>query len=240
MRPGRNGPCPCGSGRRYKHCCGALGATAAEESARPLDIGALVVLIEQDRPAEAEHHAQLLLQGSPDSGRLWKILSVALMRQGKDALPALRRAAELLPDDAQLLIAAGNALCTGGRARESLALFQRAIEIDPRSSEAHNNLGNALQELGECAAAVGCYRQALAISPDDAETHCNLSNALRRLRQLPEAIACSERAIALAPGLSIAHNNLGLALAALPASRGTEPALRGGAEQSRQRAGGAW
>ena len=146
------------------------------------------------------------------------------MRQGKDALPALRRAAELLPDDAQLLIAAGNALCTGGRARESLALFQRAIEIDPRSSEAHNNLGNALQELGECAAAVGCYRQALAISPDDAETHCNLSNALRRLRQLPEAIACSERAIALAPGLSIAHNNLGLALAAL--GRGAQAVAR--------------
>ncbi|HNJ08571.1 MAG TPA: SEC-C metal-binding domain-containing protein [Plasticicumulans sp.] len=22
-RPGRNEPCPCGSGRKYKHCCGA-------------------------------------------------------------------------------------------------------------------------------------------------------------------------------------------------------------------------
>jgi FkbM family methyltransferase len=25
---GRNGPCPCGSGRKFKHCCGAYGATA--------------------------------------------------------------------------------------------------------------------------------------------------------------------------------------------------------------------
>jgi hypothetical protein len=23
LRPGRNSPCPCGSGRKYKHCCGA-------------------------------------------------------------------------------------------------------------------------------------------------------------------------------------------------------------------------
>ncbi|MGI6100528.1 MAG: SEC-C metal-binding domain-containing protein, partial [Kiritimatiellia bacterium] len=21
--PGRNAPCPCGSGRKFKHCCGA-------------------------------------------------------------------------------------------------------------------------------------------------------------------------------------------------------------------------
>jgi uncharacterized protein len=27
-RPGRNAPCPCGSGRKYKHCCGASGGPA--------------------------------------------------------------------------------------------------------------------------------------------------------------------------------------------------------------------
>ena len=25
MKPGRNDPCPCGSGKRYKHCCGQVG-----------------------------------------------------------------------------------------------------------------------------------------------------------------------------------------------------------------------
>src|ERR1700733_16124869 len=29
MKPGRNDPCPCGSGRKYKHCCGLLPAAAA-------------------------------------------------------------------------------------------------------------------------------------------------------------------------------------------------------------------
>lgn len=31
MKPGRNDPCPCGSGRKYKHCCGK-----AESNANPL------------------------------------------------------------------------------------------------------------------------------------------------------------------------------------------------------------
>ena len=32
-KPGRNDPCPCGSGRKYKHCCGAAGAGQANTAA---------------------------------------------------------------------------------------------------------------------------------------------------------------------------------------------------------------
>src|SRR5882672_6550540 len=28
VKPGRNQPCPCGSGKKYKHCCGSIVATA--------------------------------------------------------------------------------------------------------------------------------------------------------------------------------------------------------------------
>ncbi len=30
MKPGRNDPCPCGSRRKFKHCCGGIGAAAPE------------------------------------------------------------------------------------------------------------------------------------------------------------------------------------------------------------------
>ena len=33
MKPGRNEPCPCGSGKKYKHCCLVAGAAPASESA---------------------------------------------------------------------------------------------------------------------------------------------------------------------------------------------------------------
>ena len=46
-RPGRNEPCHCGSGRKYKHCClakdeaaaaAARAKTAAESAAEPADV----------------------------------------------------------------------------------------------------------------------------------------------------------------------------------------------------------
>ena len=102
MNPGRNDPCPCGSGKRYKHCCGvvasapapvaatvaapasASGATAAAPN--PREITALVRLIEQDQVLEAERQARALLTIYPDAGILWKILSVALTRREQDPL----------------------------------------------------------------------------------------------------------------------------------------------------------
>ena len=35
MKPGRNDPCPCGSGKKYKHCC--LNAGTAQAAA-PTDL----------------------------------------------------------------------------------------------------------------------------------------------------------------------------------------------------------
>ena len=63
--------------------------------ANPREIGGLVLLISQSRFGEAEHQARGLLAMNSDDGMLWKILSVALLRQRKDALPALRRTRDL-------------------------------------------------------------------------------------------------------------------------------------------------
>ncbi len=67
----------------------------------PRQIGALVALVNQERLSEAEHQARTLLTMHPNAGMLWKILGVALMRQGKDALQALRRTTDLMPHDAE-------------------------------------------------------------------------------------------------------------------------------------------
>jgi hypothetical protein len=47
----------------------------------------LVGLVDQNHLSEAEHQCRTLLVTHPGAGMLWKILSVALMRQGKDAQP---------------------------------------------------------------------------------------------------------------------------------------------------------
>jgi tetratricopeptide (TPR) repeat protein len=89
---GRNDPCPCGSGQKYKRCCGPRAAAAAERTAtdraaalaRPtqrfapataiggeddgLDDASNVVidLINAGRLDEAEHAAQELLERYPE------------------------------------------------------------------------------------------------------------------------------------------------------------------------------
>src|SRR6266850_4605458 len=102
VRPGRNEPCPCGSGQKFKHCCGRpvaampagahvgggaaaaratpvaarVGGTAAATAAAHLDAreaGALVDAVNKGRLGEAEQRAAALLRVHPASGILWKI-----------------------------------------------------------------------------------------------------------------------------------------------------------------------
>src|ERR1700721_3046111 len=102
---GRNDPCPCGSGKKYKRCCGLAGVEAARLRPRdagldPRDIGSLVAQANTGAHTAAERCARELLAKHPRAGILWKLLSVALLRRGKAALPELQQAALLMPDDA--------------------------------------------------------------------------------------------------------------------------------------------
>jgi len=195
MNPGRNDPCPCDSGKKFKKCCGqrgagtAFGATqrrsaaaslsyAREEALAPAETARLVALFDAGLFGELENRARELLKQYPYAGFVWKVLGVALKSQGKDALLALKKATELLPNDV----------------------------------ESYCNLALALQDLGQLDAAVANCRRALLIRPDYAEAHNNLSNALRELRQLDAAVASARRALEIKPDLAAAHHSLGVAL----------------------------
>jgi hypothetical protein len=126
VKPGRNEPCPCGSGTKYKHCCGlATAAKAAPGDLSAADISELVGLIGLNRPREAEVRAFTLLERHANAGMLWKILGVALMRQNKDALHTLRRTTELLPLDAEAHGNLGAYLCDRQLWRSSRAMSKR-------------------------------------------------------------------------------------------------------------------
>jgi len=196
MSPGRNDPCPCDSGIKFKKCCGQDGSDPAfnsatrkkrvaplhyyeqEEPVAPAEMNRLVSLFNLGRYEELESDARDLIKLYPYAGFVWKVLGVALKSQGKDALLALKKATELLPNDA----------------------------------ESHSNLALALQDLGQLDAAVASCRRALLIRPDYAEAHNNLSNALRELRQLDAAAASARRALEIKPGLAQAHHSLAVVL----------------------------
>jgi tetratricopeptide (TPR) repeat protein len=208
MNPGRNELCPCGSGKKYKRCCAMMPAASRQEMPDPREIGILVALIDQSRFGEAEQGARTLLARHPDAGMPWKLLSVALLRQGKEALQALRRTAELLPNDAEAHANLGAALHDQGRWAESLASLTKSLAIQPHDAQVLVDAANATKALGRAREAVALYEQALQSNPRSIEAHNNLGNAFLELGQLDAAAGCYGRALGVAPNDAQIHCNL--------------------------------
>jgi tetratricopeptide (TPR) repeat protein len=208
---GRNEPCSCGSGRKYKKCCGqgmpagrAPLAPGRRADPPPSQVSGLIALAQSGRHSKLEVKARELLVEFPNSGLLWKLLGSSEWLQGKDALPSLQRASELLPEDAEGHGNLGNAFRAAGLFDNALASQRRALALRPDYAEAHNNLGSALLDLGRLGEAIASFRRAIAIKPDFALAHCNLGNALM-LQNLPdEAESLCRRALELNPRLTAA------------------------------------
>lgn len=208
MRPGRGDPCGCGSGKKYKNCCEGKVATRSAAPS-PAEVDPLVALYNSGRYAELEGRARLLVGKYPDFGFGWNLLGGSLQMQGKNALSAFKKTAELMPGEADAHYNLGIALKRLGLLDEAIENYTRALKIKPDYAEALGNLGNALKDLGRLADAMDSYRRALSIKPDSAETHNSMGAALKDLGQLEEAVASYRRAVALKPNYADAHFNLG-------------------------------
>ena len=212
MPPGRNEPCTCGSGRKYKHCCGKTPADAAATKAPPPDAARAWALLRAGRPAESEAECERLLAGQPMLGQALLCLGLARQNQGKDALAALDSASRSLPSDADVHHLLGQALEDHGLLERAAESFGRATALRPEFADAHNDLGQVLVRLGRTDAAIASCQRALALRPQFAAAIGNLANARRAQGALAAAIAGYRRVIALEPGLAEAHRNLGSAL----------------------------
>ena len=176
------------------------------------EIGTLAALVDQGRLSEAEHRTRVLLAEHPDSGLLWKILGVALVRQDKDALQPLLRAAELVPLDAEAHRNLGGALYDRGQWAAALLSLQNALALYPDDVAALVEAGNASRALGRVAEAVPLYQAALRLDPGEVEAQNNLGNAFLELDRHKEAADCYRRALALKPDDAQILSNLGNAL----------------------------
>lgn len=94
MAIGRNEPCPCGSGRKYKRCCGAssrdsyrhpLEVDLADPEAR-FNLGR--ALVHAGRPRAALAHLRAALRIAPQAGEAWQWFADALAQLRFDACNA--------------------------------------------------------------------------------------------------------------------------------------------------------
>ncbi len=210
--PGRNDPCPCGSGKKFKRCCGInssashLNRSGAARQELIADGGkAAVGTAMRDDKAACLAEAQRNYQ-----------LGDTFAAQGKmgQATVYYERALRFKPDYAEVHSNLGLALATQGRTDQAVAHCQRAVALQPNSAKAHNNLGLALAAQGKIGQAVAHYQRAVVLQPIFPEAYNNLGIAHAAQGKIDQAVVYYERALKLKPDYAEAHNNLGNTLVA--------------------------
>jgi predicted O-linked N-acetylglucosamine transferase (SPINDLY family) len=179
---GRNDPCPCGSGRKFKHCHGGAQAAATPP------------------PALAPELAAALLGQA-----------AALQRAGRlqDAEALYRTVLDSQPQNAQALEGLGVLLLDDNRAEAALTLLGLAVRFAPQRPEAHYNHGCALIKAGRLAQAAQCFERALELRPDLLPAVSNLCNVYKYFGRVDEALSLLRGALAPRAAEDAAlHSNL--------------------------------
>ncbi len=146
-------------------------------------------------------------------GPAWAELGFAqlLASDAQGALTSMRKAAELLPDEPEVVSALGAALLATGHKDEALPQFARAVALDPGSAPRRGNLGAVELMMGRVNDAVQSFEVAARIAPDDARAHDDLGTALLAKNDVTRGANELERAVQLDASRPSYHVNLGYA-----------------------------
>lgn len=178
----RNDPCPCGSGKRYKHCHGTMGPIAATSPPPSPDdlVGRGMQAHQRGDLASAEQAYRAALEINPQHPYALHYLGVIRYQSERisEALPLLEQAVALVPHESEFHNNLGLALLASDRSVEAIAAHREALRLAPGNLTAANNLGLALQEANDLPGAIAAYRQALAGAAEFARAHWNLGLAL--------------------------------------------------------------
>jgi predicted O-linked N-acetylglucosamine transferase (SPINDLY family) len=182
---GRNDPCNCGSGKKYKHCC--------QQQSVPRILPRQVTIDERTRRAlmEAFGHYQ--------RGQLEEVELTC------------QRILKAYPSQADAIHLQGLVFQQRGQLDQALAKIERAIELGANDSM-HSNRGIVLQALGRFDDAEASYRTALALNDRTSALHCNLGSTLQAMGRWTEAATCFQRAMDLDSKNLAAYNGLGFCL----------------------------
>ena len=203
---GRNGPCPCGSGRKFKHCCGGGPRQSATKPRDGLNIGPLTEVAKLREAADRFRD----VRSAPPAGGLAET----------EARRAIDRST---PEQSRLIEAErhrqlGMGLFETGKFAAATAALRRATDLAPRDAGSHHLLGRALLRAGDLGGAVDSLRLAIALKDDFAAAHLDLALALAATGRDREARAMCGRAIELAPEMAEGHRLLSELLEAAGAS----------------------
>lgn len=148
----RNGPCPCGSGRKYKKCC-AWKDAAARAKANPR------------APAEEDFIAEIKPEVDAEVDRLLERLERGERRSHGETIGSLYRKH---PGYHMTNYAMGVYIAmVQDDPQAAIPFFEKAARILPPFAEAHYNLGCSFIKTCRVGAAAAAFRKAIQYSSGD-------------------------------------------------------------------------
>jgi tetratricopeptide (TPR) repeat protein len=193
---GRNDRCPCGSGKKFKHCCQAKKARTTSFAAS----GSAASL------AARQSLQALILQANKLRGSgSWA-----------DLIPVYSEIVRLAPNSAEAHHDCGILYLRFGRLREAAVLLRRAVELRPSYEGALRGLVDALEADGRQSEALAAYRKLSRSAGDTADRLYYSAKALAIEDNFEEAEKELRRALARVPQ----HPRVLLALGALLSEQG--------------------
>jgi tetratricopeptide (TPR) repeat protein len=165
----------------------------------------------QDWPG-AQHAFNSALQIDPALAVAHFHLGMTLdAQQQAGGIDELSKACDLAPDNADFLLALGQALTAQGKDAEAIPVLQRAVQINPGHRAASYQLGLALQRVNQVNDAIPLFEKAVVADPTNAEVLTNLGMALCQAQRAKDAVPVLQRAVTLAPQNPTAHQDLAAA-----------------------------
>ncbi len=209
--PARNARCPCGSGKRYKDCHGALGAPPLPVSQTDSLLAQARHALSQGETAKAESAWRQALAIDPDDAEaLFHLGNLERERGGHDlAVIHYRQALIRAPGHAGVLNNLGLAYEEQGDAAQAEACYRQVLAASPNHPDALANLANIQFGREDYAAAAATYQRAFAIRRDvPASVWVKRGIAQDRIHDMAGAEASFVEAARLAPDDLQIHVNL--------------------------------
>ncbi|MHC4079960.1 MAG: sulfotransferase [Planctomycetota bacterium] len=171
---GRNDPCPCGSGKKYKKCC--MGKAAPR---RPARAAAPPAQDYREKLQVAADHAQ--------AGRL------------PQAQKLFAQLLQSRPSDVSALCGLARVKGQLNRTGEAISLLRRAVAVDERQVELHAMLSNLFLRVANFAEAERSARRAIKLDPNNEAAHRMIAECHQRMHRLDDAIAEVNKALSINP-----------------------------------------
>ena len=211
MKPDRNDPCPCGSGNKYKKCCGLAASSGASPQAGGDPFQVALKAFESGQYAQAQAACARALKDFPEHGETNHLCGLVSHRLGHlpEAQTRIMKAISAAPGNAALYNSLSLIQRERGDIPAATTSARRAIELDARFVDAHNTLAIALKEQGDLAGAAATFRDAVSLDPANALYQSNLANVLYAQDEFDEAEQAFHGALKLNPRLAPALAGLG-------------------------------